>query len=967
MTSPLASVSTFLAQDNRELQQLAVQAIREAQATDPFAPVTLLVPGAAQGWALRRQIAAALPAGKALANIRIATSTEFLESVAHIIDPSRQPADRIVRTIAVEQLLASETGPLRAAAGHKDTAQLLLRLSDELAWCSLAEHKVAAASEVCTTTASEAIRFVRRMREELPAIAAIDTWHSVPADPTAVATLATEFGTIIVVDQRVPSSLAAVLESISSIHPCVRVALTESQLSDDAVTVTSCPDPGTEVTIAVRSVAQELVNGAMPERVAILYAADDPYPALLEVELAEAGLNWHGPTADALITLTLPRVAMLFAQMAAKRTTEHSGITRRDLMHWFAIGSMTVGEDRVTVTNLREFIRDESLYGDARRWRSVLQAFESSVAPVAAQEDPRSKKRARSVASAALLLRLIDAVDAHLQRMASASTWQQLGSALYEAIREFHMHPRWMSSEEDERSSQTMLQNLLLKSLPRIDLVELADSGIPAVQLPQLLERQFVGRRTRHGVSAAGIHVGPIGSVRGLHFDHVVLLGAMEGMLPSTNNANPLLPDEARHMLRGRPDDLPTGMERMALMHRELMAVLSAALTVQVTFPRAGLAKSAEGRISRYFAHLQKSDTCPSRLSATTTRLPVTSLDSAVQTALTSHEVDADLVAQLNTAKAWHHPVLGETFGAVPETSLDGQRLSASGVEVFLHCPYNYFVSRMLKVGTDQYPDDIDVISASDFGTLLHKVFEEFLSRATPAQIPGFGEAWPEGSLIRLAAILDEHVDAARAAGTVGWLPAWDRQYNTVKESLLQFLLEDTSMRSAGKFRPTNAELEFGTEDAPVQMRLSDGAIIHFRGFIDRVDENSDGNHRGVVDYKSGSATFFEKSMKAVDATSRDKVQDLVYDLAIRTLYPDTEAVDVNFFFFPNDGEPKLVPAPQLNRRDLLLEIMESMQQSAVTGRFQPAPTGPRDFCPVCKLLGRRAARVTLDEEDEND
>lgn len=959
-------MDSVVAADNRELQRLAIDAIRRAQATDPFAPVTLLVPGAAQGWALRRQIVASMPAGDSIANLRIVTATEFMRAAASAVDPTVQPTDRLVRSVAVEQLLAGETGPLQPGAAHKDTAQLLIRLADELAWCELSDAQLRSFDQMSTTTASAALQFVRRMRRELPTNAATPIWHELPSRITSDASvdLAGQFGTVVIVDQRLPSAVEAMLDAIDTYVPAIRIRCAPDAVLSGSPVVHSCPDPATEALIAVKAVVDALTNGVAPSRVAILYSSNEPYAALVEAELAAAGIEWHGPTSDSLSTLTLPRVAMLFAQMAAERTATASGTTRRDLMHWFAIGAMTVAGERVNVSRLRRFIRDENLYGDARRWRKVLADFERTVASEAAQEDARAVQRARSVETAKQLDQLLARIDHHLDRIATATTWEGLGIALHAAIDEFHLDPRWMSADEDERSSLTMLQNLLLRSFPRLDALTTSSEAPPCAQLPQLLERQFVGRRTRHGASAVGIHVGPISSARTLHFNAIALVGAMEGLLPEPSGSNPLLPEDARLALRSTPDDLPTSVERAQAAERDLHALLGAAQQVTVTFARAGLEGFGEGRCSRFFAHVPPMEQS-SRLSTMTSTLPVNDLETAIQRALA--EVPLDLQAQIANAHAWHRPVLGETFGAVPPSDLDGQTMSASGVEVFLHCPYNYFVSRMLNISTDQYPDDVDVISSSDFGTLLHDVFEEFVRTAGPSDLPEFGGSWPDGAYARLLGILEARVDKARESGTVGWLPAWDRQYDVVRDALPLFFDVDTRARSELALRPLVPEQGFGKAGPDVQLTLSDDTVVKFRGFIDRVDMSADRRKVGVMDYKSGSSEFFETSMKAVTLEARDKVQDLVYDLAARTLYPGVESVQVHFLFFPNDGQPKLVPAPDLDREALLRAILDRMQEAAKSGRFQPKPAKSRDFCPVCKLLGRRASRVIAEDEEEGD
>lgn len=959
------------AANNRELQQLAIAAIREAKSQDSLAPVTLLVSGAAQGWELRRQLVAGLEAGAAFANLRIMTSIELMQTCARAVDPAAAGDDRLVRSIAIEQLLSTDTGPLQAAAHHKDTAQLLTRLADELAWCELSPEQLTLFDSVTTTTASAAVGFVNRMRAELSSDVASRAW---PVVARQFATrdsreLAGALGAVVVLEQRIPEPIAVVLESLEQ-HGSTVAVLQLTQHERDNVELVSCPDPTTEVAMAVREVVRAIAEGASPQSVAILYSEDDPYAALLETELDDSGIAWRGPTADTLATLTLPRVAMLFTHMASQRDDKSSGITRKDLMHWFAIGSMRVDGERVSVARLRTFIRDESLYGDATRWRRVLKEFAAFSPAEASQEDSRAVSRAKSREDALMLLRLIDALDAALGRMHAAPTWEALGQALYAAVEGFHMDPQWLSADQDERTAQTMLQDLFLRSLPRIDRLVAQGAAAPYAQLPQLLERQFLGRRTRHGSASVGIHVGPISSARGLVFDRLVVVGALEGLLPAASSGNPLLPDEARRVLRERADDLPTSAESSARAETELWATLSGCERVLVTYPRAGLTNTSDGKPSRFFAGITPRDCTSGLASLMESEWPSNSVDLAVRNTLAADSGSAELAPQLVAAEAWHQPALGTTFGSVPSWSMDGRTLSASAIESFLHCPYNFFVSQVLRISTDQYPDDIDLISTSDFGTLLHRVFEDFVEQALndgEQQLPDFGGEWPEGSYARLLQILEREVSNARDKGLIGWEPAWDRQYDMVKESLHGFFSVDFAARATDQLRPAHTERKFGIDGGEtVSMQVDEHTRVGFRGFIDRVDVSSDGRTVGVVDYKSGSTKKFESSMAATTLNKREKVQDLVYDLAARQIVPSAEQVHVNFLFFPNDGDPKLISGPAIDREALLRELMLRMQKAAQDGSYPPQPRGSRDFCPTCKLLGRRASRVTVEEDDDD-
>ena len=88
--------------------------------------------------------------------------------------------------------------------------------------------------------------------------------------------------------------------------------------------------------------------------------------------------------------------------------------------------------------------------------------------------------------------------------------------------------------------------------------------------------------------------------------------------------------------------------------------------------------------------------------------------------------------------------------------SLDDRDLSASGIEQYLHCPYHFFVQRILGFSTDEFADTVDTIAPNDMGTLLHSAFEHFVeqSRAT-GTLPDAGQPWPTSAIGDLRRMVD--------------------------------------------------------------------------------------------------------------------------------------------------------------------------------------------------------------------
>jgi ATP-dependent helicase/nuclease subunit B len=988
----MGEVATIQVADNAELQHVVRAEIARAQGADPLAPVTVVVDFAAQGWALRRQLAESAPPGSGMANVRAMTLPELMSALGDGSTPAGPAgADPLLEAAVVEALVRAETGPLSASADHPETALRLAALADELAWCRLEPDELdGLASRGVSPTARAAIGFVARARPALESALGTTSWPRAAdalcaglATETA-ATGAAELGPVIVTCARVPASVLDVLAVLAGHTPVTRVVLSPEDAPIPA-RVLDFPDPATETAFAVRLAAAAIGAGSCPGRVAILYSVDSPYARLLERALDDAGIAWHGPTGETLRSTTVARCLFALVDLAAARVDGSSGITRPLLMRLLGLGHLSDGPAPVSPGAARALVRQEGLFGDAGQWLGHLAAVGSAAAVDPDDPDEALPRHVNRLAPHAHpLATLIRALDTALGRIVAAGTWSDLGASLWSALESFHLHGTWWTVRPDDAAAVDVVRALLLEGFPTVDALGSQAPEPSAAGAAQTLDRALAARRGRHGASSAGVHVGPVSSSRGLVFDHVIIVGASDGLLPPVRGEDPLLPDAARLHVRRDPDDLPRSFELEGLMARDVRAVAVAAGSCTALLSRGALPGRAVGLPSRYLPSADPDRVASTRASLMREPAPLAPADIAERAALAGGSPDDALRARIDSIAAWAIPEPSPHFGALHVDgavwSLDDRDLSASGIEQFLHCPYHFFVQRILGFSTDEYADTVDTIAPNDMGTLLHSAFERFVEQSRlDGTLPEAGQAWPDSALVDLRRLIDIEVDAAVRTGLTGWRPAWERSYGVVVSSLPGFLEVDAlEVRGEPPTAPARAEQAFGFDGDPVvEFRVSDDVAVRLRGSIDRVDLSADGRIVGVVDYKSGrSSGFAEKLGKPKrDGTPRErqKVQDLVYDAAARVLYPGADRVDVHFLFVPNGGERPAVVTPthDQDRAVVLRELLLRLESAGQSGTFLPTPQGTRDYCPVCTRLGRRAVIVSgkplvEDEEEES-
>ena len=981
----MGDVVTVQVAENAALQCEFDAVLRRAQAADPLAPVTLIVDSAAQAWALRRQIAETATPGTGVANVRAMTLVEFVSVLCHRIGlASPASTDPLLEAALVEALLRSETGPLSASAEHPETAIRLAALADELAWCRLPDDLDALADDGISLTAQAAIRFAADARHAMTAVLGTTSW---PEATTAICVALTsgslstgDFGSLIVVCARVPGPIHDLLRALADQSDVTRIVVSPSP-SPIPAHVIDFPDPATESAFAVRLAAEAITSGCSPDKVAILYSADSPYARLVERTLDDAGVAWHGPTGQTLRSTTVARCLFALAELAATRTDGSSGITRALLMRLLGLGHLSEGPAPVSAAAARALIRQEGLFGDAWNWLGHLEAVGAAIDDDDEDPDDAQPRHINRLAPHAQpLAALIKVLDSTLSEILASTTWTELGSRLWAALEAFHLHGTWWSIRPEETATVDAIRTLLLHRFPAIDGLGPHSPSPSAASAAEMLDRILAARRGRHGTSSIGVHVGPVSSSRGLVFNHVIIVGASEGLLPPVRGEDPLLPDRARLRLRRDPDDLPRSSELEALTARDIHAVALAADSCFALLSRGGLPGRAVGLPSRYLPAGSPDRVASAYASLTRDPSPLAAGEIAERIALSGGAPDTALLPRIASFAAWATPAPGPHFGDLGEDgplwSLDDRDVSASAIEQYLHCPYHFFVQRILGFSTDEFEDTVDTIAPNDMGTLLHSAFERFVEQSrADGSLPEAGQAWPHSALDSLRRLIDTEVSAVISKGLTGWRPAWERSYSVVMASLPEFLEVDAiEVRGVPATAPAAAEQGFGFDGDPVvEFRVTDDVIVRLRGSIDRIDLSADGGTVGVVDYKSGrSSGFAEKLGKPKrDGTPRErqKIQDLVYDAAARVLYPDAERFEVHFLFVPNAGERPVVvtPSHDEDRAIILRDLLLRLEAAGQTGKFLPTPQGSRDYCPVCKRLGRRAVIVSGKVPTEDD
>ena len=239
--------------------------------------------------------------------------------------------------------------------------------------------------------------------------------------------------------------------------------------------------------------------------------------------------------------------------------------------------------------------------------------------------------------------------------------------------------------------------------------------------------------------------------------------------------------------------------------------------------------------------------------------------------------------------------------------------LSPSSLSKYVACPLRFYYEAICRYREEDSPSLL--LASNEFGTVLHRVMEEFYSDLTKS--PSTGEQ------LTFTTITKEMIDEKlRAKGDIMQrvekayraelklkpgvpLSGLSRIYCQTIERYARELLEwDSAHASSFSYAASESEVY-------AAFTLPSGATAYLGGIIDRIDQ-VDGKYR-VVDYKTGNAalTISKSKDKSVrweerlkDPDNKAILQTLIYCAGLAQTYKLDESMihPAIFRFKGNDG-----------------------------------------------------------------
>jgi RecB family exonuclease len=621
-----------------------------------------------------------------------------------------------------------------------------------------------------------------------------------------------------------------------------------------------------------------------------------------------------------------------------------------------------------------QLLVESAVIGGRDRWARRLAGLEAQYRRKLAREQeedsPRAAGIARDLANLAHLRRFALPVVTRLAALPASGTWGEWIAAL-EALAPMVLR----------RPERVLTVLASLRPLDVIGPVTPAEvREVLAGELTTLAERPPADRYGR-------VFVGGIEQARGRSFEVVFLPGLAERIFPQKPREDPLLLDALRRELGASLATQEHRGHRERLLLR--LAVGAARRRLQLSYSRIEQAE-ARPRVPSFYA-LEMARALTGRVpepqamerdaaAGAGARLawpapedarraidPIEH-DLATLRALLAgpqargrarylFELNACLMRSLRTQYArWQQRrftpydgvvrVADGTRDTLGSSRLAARAYSASALQKFAACPYQFFLSAILRLTPREEVERVVELDPATRGHLFHRVQADAMrALAAAGRLP-----LDPGALEAARLTLDATLDRVAAEYREDLAPAinrvWDDEIESMRADLRMWL--STSAGGHAAWEPVAFELAFGLprdeandpRSVEAEVTLADGSRV--RGIVDLVERRRGGTELRVTDYKTGG----NWTRRNLVVGAGEQLQPVLYGLAMEQVLGARVTESRLFYCTRVGGFTEAVVPMTGDARSRGLDVLGVIDRAIAAGFLPAAPR--RRACRIC-------------------
>ena len=906
-----------------------------ARRCDPMAPLTVVAPGHIPALSVRR----ALGADPGVVNVAVVTLRRLAEQLGGpaLAAAGRRPLRPSRFDEAVRRAVATDPGPFAAVALHLPTIRRLARSLRELRSLGAAEGAAAGSPHLLRLLGAveSAVAPDWDERDLFESAVAVVVSGSVPAPTPVLAFLprpGSPAATALLVALAGAGRVIALLGVTGDPEADGPTLALHEQLGGTLAGAPSIPPPGpgavviapdadAEARLAVQCVAQRVERPGHPvplHRMAIVPGGGASTLRVVE-HLAAAGIEHSAPSPSTLAASVAGRALLGLMGLPDE------GFTRTGLLAVLAgapIRQHAGGPGSAPAARWGAVAREANVVAGADQWLTRLRLLAAALSGRG-----RAGRAEEAEQAAVFFSELWDAVDSGWR-----AGWAELAAWAHGLLDRYLGTPAegadagWADAElASHRRVRAVLDDLALLDQTG------SSPGRPAFLAAVANGLDVPGPRI--GLVGRGVLVARPADLVGADLDLVIVVGLVEGTVPSRRGRDPLLPGhDARARTRAE--------ERAALLMAMAAAPETVAMAARADHQAArrpsrwllGWAGSLAGRpageplateellagrcewpwltVVPSFHHTA----CATGVAASAQERNLASLDAWVVAgrSVLDHPLavrNPALAGGLVAVRARRSDAFTAYDGRISRPPALDEAISPTALEQWAECPHRYFLAHVLHVAETEAPEDVLEADGRSRGGLIHEVLEQLVRHRGLGRSPD--EPWSDEDRAWAAALAgrlhDDLMAQGRASSSVLGVVRWAE----LLQRLDQALTLDDRRREEQRLVPTDVEVDFGPgrEWGDVVLETPVGRRVGFRGRIDRVDVSEDGSRVAVVDYKTGKQKRVSEAVAGGDPTRL--LQLPVYALAARAKWTD-RSVDVEsaYWLVERDDDQALVANP---------------------------------------------------------
>lgn len=616
-------------------------------------------------------------------------------------------------------------------------------------------------------------------------------------------------------------------------------------------------------------------------RIGVVARSLEPYKVLVEEVFRENGIPFHLAASEPLLRHPIAKTALTLL------TLRRRDVPARALLDLIESPYLKAVRERRIPPDGRALVERLGIHSGWIQWQGKLAACaEGKISSGFSVHDA-----AGFSARAAAFWPWLSALYERLDPARDFSDWRGIAAYALEILQEY------LAPVHDGAEGKAWAK--LVASLESLSLFDALGAEPSWTSFLEALEEKWERTSLEPESSGQGVRVLSAMDARGDSYRVLFLIGLQEGLFPRASREDPLLRDGLRALMQQ-----PAGYwisQKLAGYDEEKMlfylTLSSASEKCYAVYARSGedgraqvpslylreLARSCGMDFSEELAARQggtssggpeaRVDWVPRSPYAKLDQLPAGLLspeEAVLSAARSGRDASvllraegrepgplADLLARAESLNQWEEPgprdgIIGESGALLQRFARGG--LSPHSLDQFAHCPFQFFLSRMVGLGEEKDATERDELASWLKGIFYHKVMESFYrdlqsigfwkdnNRAENAWRPVFERA--------LALSFLEFTGES-----LGLYPLlWESLKGGLETALLRFIESDMrDIRESGLV-PAYFEKEISASipfDPPLVLN----------GRLDRIDLSADGRLR-VVDYKSKLKTKdLEKSV----------------------------------------------------------------------------------------------------------